>query len=536
MTDIDIAIPTGSGDKHIHLPGKNLIFVVGPNGSGKSALLEYLSRYHNSRTTKPVLFLPGSRVFYFDADQLSITPRTRSEIAQKTNGFQPRNDIRVRPVAGTTKNECILYDLQKRDTAHKLRQYNIGLNANANAEGEDNFDESPLDAINELLGNINFSFHLINSADCIEVRKGNDVYSFAQLSDGERATILLVAELYMAPKDSVIIIDEPDLHINRSIINSVLDFIVDRRGDCAFIISTHDIDSISRFKVAPVVLVRDCGWSSNGAISWDFDLIDDVEHLPEDIRSDILGARRRVIFVEGITMGRDDRLYSYLFPNYRIQARKSCNEVRRAVVGVSNSESMHHVKAFGIVDNDSMDQAFRDKLLGERVMSLDVYSIESIYYSKDVVRAVAKALSIRTQNDELSLVNRAEQRALVRLKQSGIIEALAQKIATRRVRDQIMSSMPSAEDVRSQNQITITIQSQYNSVYSELKHYIDSGALYSIIDRCPVRETGILKEIAIGLGFSSVKYYEDEVLRLIIENSELNRSIKSRIYDVNIMS
>ena len=65
------------------------------------------------------------------------------------------------------------------------------------------------------------------------------------MSDGERGIFYLVARVMLAAPGSTIVVDEPELHIHRSLRNRLWDQLEQARGDCAFIYFTHDVDFAS---------------------------------------------------------------------------------------------------------------------------------------------------------------------------------------------------------------------------------------------------------------------------------------------------
>ena len=82
-------------------------------------------------------------------------------------------------------------------------------------------------------------------------KSGSDSYSVAEMSDGERNALLLAAEVLTVPSGTLILIDEPELHLHRSIISSLLTGLFSNRSDCMFVISTHEVmlpTRESRFK------------------------------------------------------------------------------------------------------------------------------------------------------------------------------------------------------------------------------------------------------------------------------------------------
>ena len=94
-------------------------------------------------------------------------------------------------------------------------------------------------------------------------------------------------------------------------------------------------------------MLRSCEWQGNQPVAWDAELLESGEYLPEDLKRDILGARRRILFVEGTANSLDLPLYGALFPELSVIPKGSCDEVIRAVKGLRGSYEHHHVEAIG---------------------------------------------------------------------------------------------------------------------------------------------------------------------------------------------
>lgn len=65
-------------------------------------------------------------------------------------------------------------------------------------------------------------------------------YSANQMSDGERAVLYLAAQVLCVPENKTLIIDEPEIHLHRSIMNRLWKSLEQSRPDCIFIYITHD--------------------------------------------------------------------------------------------------------------------------------------------------------------------------------------------------------------------------------------------------------------------------------------------------------
>jgi predicted ATPase len=123
----------------------------------------------------------------------------------------------------------------------------------------------------------------------------SEEYSIPELSDGERNALLISAAVLTAEPGSLILIDEPEHHLHRSIISPFPTHLFTRRDDCTFIISTHEILLPIDHPDSKVLLVRSCSYQNKKAIGWQLDIINTPDKIPEDIRFDIYGARRKLL-------------------------------------------------------------------------------------------------------------------------------------------------------------------------------------------------------------------------------------------------
>ena len=84
----------------------------------------------------------------------------------------------------------------------------------------------------------------------IEKYKGRD------MSDGEGVVLYLISQALSIPNDKVIIIDEPEIHLHRLIMNRLWSAIEHEREDCLFIYITHDIQFAANHREAKKIWVK----------------------------------------------------------------------------------------------------------------------------------------------------------------------------------------------------------------------------------------------------------------------------------------
>lgn len=212
------------------------------------------------------------------------------------------------------------------------------------------------------LANLDIVVSVKENDEIMATRNGSKSYSIAKLSDGERNAILIAANVLTVPGETLLLIDEPERHLHRSIVSPLLSLLLKERPDCAFIVSTHEpllpVDNPG----SKVLLMRACAYDGDRVTSYDFDYLDNVNEIDDDLKRTILGERRKIVFVEGVEHSLDKPLYSLLFPNASVVAKASCREVENAVFGITSTAELHWVKPFGLVDNDSSEPERISKL------------------------------------------------------------------------------------------------------------------------------------------------------------------------------
>ena len=105
--------------------------------------------------------------------------------------------------------------------------------------------------------------------------------------------------------------------------------------------------------------------------------------MDDDLKTDILGSRSKIVFVEGTKQSLDAPLYSLLFPQVSIVPKEGCRDVEHAVKGLRTADGLHWVSAWGIVDNDQRTDKDVERLKEAGVWALSHYSIESALLSPE---------------------------------------------------------------------------------------------------------------------------------------------------------
>ncbi|MBC3385678.1 AAA family ATPase [Pseudomonas sp. SWRI179] len=524
-----VSINAEGGAKKVEIKSGCPIFILGRNGTGKSALVGTLS----TKLGQNLVFMPGSRPSYFDRESLNLTPASRRDLAVNLTHWNADPDTRWKATSGTARNEKAIHDLQSAELQYKLDAANEikaeGAQSSAIARLQSN--NAPLDRINALLSQSNLQVRVLISGGELKAQRGDAVYSIARMSDGERAALIFAAEVVAAPDGAIFLIDEPELHLHPAIVVPLLKALIAERPKCGFVICTHELELPGNSFESKIILVRGCKWSGTVVESWQVDVLDAPEEIPEWLRVDLIGSRQKILFIEGTTSSLDHPLYSLLFPKVSVRSRESCREVMRAVEGLRAVEKMHRAQAFGLIDHDGMDEKQMLDFESHGIYPLPIFAVESLYYSTEVLAGLAAQQAKMLGLPVELLQHEAQIAALQAVTAKGISEHLASRISERYIRDQLLLALPDRKMMieGAKNHIEFKLESPYPLELERIEQMINAQDIDAIVCRYPVRESGMLNGIAKALHFNGRTDYERAALILIGTNDELQQLLKLKL-------
>jgi len=228
---------------------------------------------------------------------------------------------------------------------------------------------------------------------CIRGHKEN-LYSASEMSDGERVIFYLIGQCLAAQEKGIIIIDEPEIHLHKSIQAPLWREIEALRADCLFVYLTHDVDfAVSLFDAKKIWL------KSYDGIKWDWEAIKDIEGLPETLLVEVLGSRKPVVFVEGENGSYDTSLYRAILKNFLVIPSGSCTQVIQSVKALRSSDQLHHLEVFGLIDRDRRVDGEIASLQENGVYTLDVADVENLFCTPEIIKLVSQQLARNPEDD-----------------------------------------------------------------------------------------------------------------------------------------
>lgn len=209
-------------------------------------------------------------------------------------------------------------------------------------------------------------------------------YPANQMSDGERSVLYFASQVLCVPKDKILIIDEPEIHLHKSIMNTLWTMLEQYRKDCLFIYITHDINFATLHEHADKFWIK-----KYDDAKWVFEKIEKDINLPENLLLDILGSRKNVLFVEGNKFSYDIRLYSILYPDYYIIPCGSCEQVIARTKAFRNTNMLHHFEVYGIIDRDFRSERELNSYKEKNICTINVAEIENLFITEEIIRFVS---------------------------------------------------------------------------------------------------------------------------------------------------
>lgn len=206
----------------------------------------------------------------------------------------------------------------------------------------------------------------------------NEAYPAFQMSDGERIILYLVGRVLLAPEKALIIIDEPEMYLHKTIVDKLWNKLEIERQDCTFLYLTHDLQ-FAASRNGRKAWIRSFEYPSR----WTIDNIDENE-IPEELLLKLLGSRKKILFCEGKRNSLDSKIFELLFENYTITPVETCKDVMnftRAFNKIPNTVA----KAYGIIDRDFRSEDQLEILQQQNVFSYDVAEIENLFLLPDII-------------------------------------------------------------------------------------------------------------------------------------------------------
>ena len=366
----------------------NSLVLIGANGSGKTRLGVWLDTKNPTLTHR----IGAQRSLMFEKAIKQSSYEESTNMLLYGNASNPNKKIfrwgnDQEPYHLLSDYNTVLSALIDKENLIKSDFFSDCKQKEETGEKHTNVPKTIIDELYEIW-KIVFPHRNIEIRDAqIHALYADNKYDAIQMSDGEKVALYLICQCLVVPNDKILIIDEPEIHLHRSIMNRLWSEIEGHRPNCTFIYITHDTQFAASHVQATKVWVK-----NYDGTSWDWEEIES-SNLPEECLLEILGNRKNVLFVEGTADSPDTQLYRLIYPDFFIVPSGSCTKVIEYTKAMEENGQLHHLKAFGLVDRDFRSEKEITALEKKGIKVLDVAEIENVFCIEPVLQAINKQMN-----------------------------------------------------------------------------------------------------------------------------------------------
>ena len=284
------------------------------------------------------------------------------------------------------------------------------------------------------------------SGNGVHVHYSDQTYHGKEMSDGERVILYMICQALVIKPNTLFIIDEPELHIHKAVVNELWTLLENERPDCVFMYLTHDIDFALSRNDAKYLWIKNY---DGHHFEYEFLDIEGYPDLPAELLVEILGTRQKIVFVEGTRSSYDYKLYQEIYreKGYHVIPCGGCQDVIRIVKAKKTYEKLQAIEIFGIVDRDYRTEREIESLKDDGIFTLGVAEVENLFVVPEILELMETQLGCGAGTAELA------KQFIINLfnacKEKQISEALSKELSHQLSLFDIGSKTYSNEEIRS---------------------------------------------------------------------------------------
>ena len=494
--------------------------IIGANGAGKSSLINELRK----NSIDEMYVLPAQKLLYFV-----------SKISNRNNIEQEKY---IRDLKNTNiKYDTIdLYPLNIQENFSNtftnlitLLVKDIMVVATYKFRGQNDSSLSLWQKLEKIWNKIKpeISFEIDPIKIIVNVEKNNSKYSINGLSDGERCILFYIGNVLLAPENSYIIVDEPETFLNAAVYNELWDLLISERPDCQFIFASHNMDFVQSRTNATYVWCQ----KFKAPYNLEYQILDDSLNLPLNLLTEVSGTKKPILFCEGTKSSIDYQIYSKLFSEFCfVKPVQGHKQVIQHTKAYNNLQLLHGNTAYGIIDNDWMDESSIQVCKEQNIFVLPFNEVEMILVDEAVVKSC-----LHFDDDK------EKQQKIKNLQQSIIESCKAKKdkiisIALKKRLDEFMESHLIEKSEPNEHDAHVfldglsskfDVDSTFNKINSIVEESLASSDFSRILKICNLK-----KEIIDYRGNTKVvPNFKDRALKRIALDNELSKELRHKYFE-----
>ena len=494
--------------------------IIGANGAGKTSLINELRK----NSIDQMYVLPAQKLLYFVSNTFGRDSINKDQyIANLKNVETKYNTIQIQ----TQKIEddfssafTKLITLWVKDFAKVMTD---------NARGVEEVSIALLDRVEQIWNQIfpEITFYPEPNDRVLAVIRNGNKYSINGLSDGERCVLFYIGNVLLAPENSYIVVDEPETFLNAAVYNELWDLLISERPDCQFIFASHNMDFVQSRTNATYI------WCKKFEAPYDFDYeqLEEFQEFPLNLLAEVSGTRKPILFCEGTKNSIDYQIYSKLFSEFCfVKPVQGHKQVIQHTKAYNNLQLLHGNTAYGIIDNDWMNESSIQEQKEQNIFVLPFNEVEMMLVDEAVVKSCLpfdddKEKQQKFENLQQSIIESCEEK-----KDKIISIALKKRLDEFMEGNCIQNNKPTKEDVEEflKNLVDeFDASSMVDNITSIVEASLATSDFSAILKICNLKN-----EITGYRGNTEVvPNFKDKALRRIALDNDLQKKLRQKYFE-----
>ena len=499
---------------------KSTTIIIGANGSGKSSLINELRK----NSIDEMYVLPAQKLLYFvlnihDRNNIS-KERYISEIKQVDIKYDSI-DLYPSHIENSISNTFTkLITLLVKDYTNIVTR---------RSRKEKDLPLTLWDRVEYIWNQIfpEIKFELEPDDRVVKVEKNGSKYSINGLSDGERCILFYIGSVLLAPENSYIVVDEPETFLNAAVYNELWDLLISERPDCQFIFASHNMDFVQSRSNATYVWCK----KFEAPYNLDYQILQESQEMPLSLLTEVSGTKKPILFCEGTKTSLDYQIYSKLFSEFCfVKPVQGHKQVIQHTKAYNDLQYVHGNTAFGIIDNDWMDENSIQGHKEQNIFVLPFNEVEMILVDEAVVKSCLhfdddKEKQRKFENFQQSIIDSCKEK-----KDKIISIALKKRLDEFLEGNCIENNQPTKEDVEEflKNLVNkFDISSTVDNITFIVEESLNSSDFSAILKICNLKN-----EIINHRGNTEiVPNFKDKALRRIVLDNGLQKKLRHKYFE-----
>ena len=494
--------------------------IIGANGAGKTSLINELRK----NSIDQMYVLPAQKLLYFVSNTFGRDSINKDQyIANLKNVETKYNTIQIQ----TQKIEDDFSSAFTKLITLWVKDFAKVMTDNARGVGEVSI--ALLDRVEQIWNQIfpEITFYPEPNDRVLEVIRNGNKYSINGLSDGERCVLFYIGNVLLAPENSYIVVDEPETFLNAAVYNELWDLLISERPDCQFIFASHNMDFVQSRTNATYI------WCKKFEAPYDFDYeqLEEFQEFPLNLLVEVSGTRKPILFCEGTKNSIDYQIYSKLFSEFCfVKPVQGHKQVIQHTKAYNNLQLLHGNTAYGIIDNDWMNESSIQEQKEQNIFVLPFNEVEMMLVDEAVVKSCLpfdddKEKQQKFENLQQSIIESCEEK-----KDKIISIALKKRLDEFMEGNCIQNNKPTKEDVEEflKNLVDeFDASSMVDNITSIVEASLATSDFSAILKICNLKN-----EITGYRGNTEVvPNFKDKALRRIALDNDLQKKLRQKYFE-----